>query len=78
MPECRRCHRVTATAEQRKLPTGGYACKDGFTCKNRVKVLKATWNGLDGPDGIAVMPGEGTPFKSPRTAREVKGQGCTN
>jgi hypothetical protein len=27
MPECKRCHRVAATAELRRSPSGGHICK---------------------------------------------------
>lgn len=32
MPVCDRCGRMQASAEMRKLPKGGYACKDKRTC----------------------------------------------
>lgn len=32
MPHCTSCNRVLATAELRRLPSGGYRCKDRHGC----------------------------------------------
>ncbi len=35
MPGCRDCRRVFATAELRRLPKGGYRCKEQLACRRR-------------------------------------------
>lgn len=45
MPECRDCGRMQATCELRRLPSGGWRCKDagkGTRCHQLARERRAT------------------------------------
>lgn len=47
MPACKKCTRVSATAELRRSPKGGYMCRDQGRCTARQKHALAMLPAID-------------------------------